>query len=160
MRIIMLVAMAALYLSSGAAEESWVLFPKKGETTREQLKSFLAKEGKEFLQGRQRAVSALRTAAEVAERQKVVREKILRLMGGLPTEKSPLRTRHVGTEERDGYRYEKIIYESQPGFYVTANLYIPKTGRARRGMIYDSCSLMGKPSFLRRWSSMIPRGDQ
>jgi cephalosporin-C deacetylase-like acetyl esterase len=129
MRILIFLAMAALFLSSRAADESWVLFPKPGETTRDQLKLALNQEGKKHLRERQRAISALRTSAEAAERQKVVREKILRLMGGLPTEKTPLRTRHVGTEEREGYRYEKIIYESQPGFYVPANVYLPTRGQ-------------------------------
>jgi len=27
------------------------------------------------------------------------------------------------------YRIEKVIFESQPGFYVTANLYLPATGK-------------------------------
>jgi cephalosporin-C deacetylase-like acetyl esterase len=49
-------------------------------------------------------------------------------MGGLPREKTPLRTQFLGTEERDGYRYEKIIYESLPGFYVPANVYLPSKG--------------------------------
>jgi len=121
--------MAALCLSCGAAEESWVLLPEKGGTTRDQLKMALNKEGKRFLHERQQAISTLRTGAEAVERQKLVREKVLRLLGGLPTEKTPLRTRHIGTEERDGYRYDKIIYESQPGFYVPANVYLPTRGQ-------------------------------
>ena len=28
-----------------------------------------------------------------------------------------------------GYRLEKVVYESQPGFHVAANLYIPTTGK-------------------------------
>ena len=36
----------------------------------------------------------------------------------------------TGTLKRNGYRIEKIVFESQPTFYVTANLYLPETGRA------------------------------
>lgn len=129
MRLLGLVSAAAVLVGSAAAQESWVVFPNAGETTRDQLKQYLVKEGKKHLQERKRTVSALRTAAEASERQKLVREKILRLMGGLPAEKTPLKTRHVGTEERDGYRYEKIIYESLPGFYVPANVYLPTKGQ-------------------------------
>ncbi|MCL4394372.1 MAG: acetylxylan esterase, partial [Chloroflexi bacterium] len=43
--------------------------------------------------------------------------------------RAPLNARVVGALERDGYRIEKIVFESQPKFYVTANLYLPKTGR-------------------------------
>jgi cephalosporin-C deacetylase-like acetyl esterase len=36
----------------------------------------------------------------------------------------------TGTLKRNGYRIEKVIFESQPAFYVTANLYLPESGRA------------------------------
>lgn len=58
-----------------------------------------------------------------------VREQILRSIGGLP-QRTPLNARVVGTIARDGYRIEKIIFESQPRFYVTANLYVPTSGTA------------------------------
>jgi len=32
---------------------------------------------------------------------------------------------HTGTIQEDGYRIEKLYYESLPGLYVPANLYIP-----------------------------------
>jgi cephalosporin-C deacetylase-like acetyl esterase len=129
MRLYPWAVIAALCLSEGAAQDSWVLFPKPGETTRDQLKLFLAKEGKQYLKDRANTVATLRSEADAKQRQKVVREKLLRLMGGLPSEKTPLRTRFLGVEERDGYRYEKIIYESLPGFYVPANVYLPAKGQ-------------------------------
>lgn len=43
------------------------------------------------------------------------------LNGGRP----PLNARVTGTLQRDGYRIEKLYYESLPGLYVPANLYIP-----------------------------------
>jgi hypothetical protein len=50
-----------------------------------------------------------------------------RLAGTLP-ERSPLNIRTVGAVERDRYRVEKLVYESRPGLFVTANLYLPRTG--------------------------------
>ncbi len=38
---------------------------------------------------------------------------------------NPLNAKITGRLERDGYRVEKIIYESQPRFYVTASLFLP-----------------------------------
>lgn len=67
------------------------------------------------------------TAAEVKARAQKVREQILKNIGGLP-EKTPLNARTVGVVDRPNYRIEKIIFESQPKFYVTANLYLPKNG--------------------------------
>ena len=36
-----------------------------------------------------------------------------------------LNIRHTGTIQEDGFRIEKLYYESLPGLYVPANLYIP-----------------------------------
>lgn len=40
-------------------------------------------------------------------------------------EKTSLKVTVTGTIQRDGYRIEKLYYESLPGLYVPANLYIP-----------------------------------
>jgi len=54
-----------------------------------------------------------------------VREKIQQSFGPWP-EKTPLKPRVTGVVERGAYKIENIIFESRPGFLVTANLYIPK----------------------------------
>src|SRR5262249_39216292 len=43
-------------------------------------------------------------------------------------ERTPLNAQIVGTIERENFRIEKIIFESQPSFYVTGSLYLPKSG--------------------------------
>lgn len=40
-------------------------------------------------------------------------------------ERPPLNVQITGTVQRDGYHIEKLYYESLPGLYVPANLYIP-----------------------------------
>ncbi len=40
----------------------------------------------------------------------------------------PLQARVVSEFKGDGYRRQNIIYQSQPGFWVTANLYLPPEG--------------------------------
>ncbi|HWB99851.1 MAG TPA: hypothetical protein VG672_24255, partial [Bryobacteraceae bacterium] len=69
-------------------------------------------------------VASIRTPAEAAARRDFVRAKMIEELGGFP-EKTPLRARVTGRLEREGYHVEKVIYESQPGYYVTANLYVP-----------------------------------
>ena len=51
------------------------------------------------------------------------------MIGGLP-ERTELNARTTGTLEREHYRVDKVIYESRPGFTVSANLYVPKQGQA------------------------------
>lgn len=43
-------------------------------------------------------------------------------------ERTPLNVRFVAAVERSGYRIEKLVFDSRPGFPVTANLYLPTTG--------------------------------
>ena len=68
------------------------------------------------------------TADDVRQRIAFIRAEFLRAIGGLPATKTPLNARVTGTLERKGYRVEKVIYESLPGCFVTANLYVPTTG--------------------------------
>jgi len=56
---------------------------------------------------------------------RTVREKIATCFGPWP-EKTPLNPRVTSVIERDRYRIENVIFESRPGFFVTANLYVPK----------------------------------
>ena len=63
-----------------------------------------------------------------------------------PAEKSPLDARITGTVEGNGYRIEKVIYFSRPGFPVTGNLYIPANLTAPAPGVLFVCghSLSGK----------------
>jgi cephalosporin-C deacetylase-like acetyl esterase len=52
---------------------------------------------------------------------------VLKLIGGLPQTRTPLAAKTFGVVQ-DGYRVEKITYDSLPGYHVTANVYVP-TGK-------------------------------
>ncbi len=49
-------------------------------------------------------------------------------LGGPFADRTALNATVTGTIERNGYRIEKVIFESQPKFFVTANLYVPTRG--------------------------------
>ncbi|MBK9171047.1 MAG: acetylxylan esterase [Bryobacterales bacterium] len=124
MRILALGLLFALL----APAQDLVVFPETGEGTHAQLTRRLNAIGQEHLARRAAAVAAIQTREQAIARQNAVREKILRLLGGLPAERTPLNTQHFGAVERGDYRFEKIIYESLPGFHVTANVYRPTAG--------------------------------
>ena len=94
---------------------------------RRMLPSYLNNIGFRMLGERKRGVEHLATIEDVNKRRSYVREQILKDLGGFP-DRTPLNARVVGVLERPEYRIEKVIFESQPHFYVTANLYLPKTG--------------------------------
>ncbi len=71
--------------------------------------------------------SAYRTPDDWKTWQRYVRQRVQDMIGPFPR-RTPLNTRHVGEVLTPDYRIEKIIYESRPSFYVTANLYVPTRG--------------------------------
>ncbi len=70
------------------------------------------------------AWTACATREALAARQAKVRAATIAAIGGFP-EKTPLNARTVGTVQKDGFAIEKIIFESRPGHYVTAHLFLP-----------------------------------
>ena len=79
-----------------------------------------------LLEARRNAVGQIQTRADAEARQVHVRDTMLRLLGPLP-EKTPLNPVVMGSTMLSGYRIEKIMFDSQPGFHVTALLYVPDT---------------------------------
>jgi dienelactone hydrolase len=71
--------------------------------------------------------AALRTKADAERYVADVRARLRQCYGPIP-EKTPLNARVTAVHEREDYRIENVIYESRPGFPVTANLFVP-TGR-------------------------------
>jgi cephalosporin-C deacetylase-like acetyl esterase len=68
---------------------------------------------------------AMRTEDDVRARIERARSRVWQLIGG-QFEKTPLKPQIVGTIDRSDYRIEKVIFESLPEVFVTANLYVPK----------------------------------
>jgi cephalosporin-C deacetylase-like acetyl esterase len=106
-------------------------------------------------------IARIRRPAEVSERQAYIRTKVLEALGGFP-ERTPLNPRITGTLERDGYRVEKLIYESLPRFYVTASLYLPTSGAppypAVLGASGHSANGKAMETYQRVWISLAKRG--
>jgi dienelactone hydrolase len=75
---------------------------------------------------RNHELSLLTNAESIRKRQDWVRETFWKLIGG-ELERTPLNPRKTGDFDRPGYRLEKVVYESRPDLFVTANLYVPTT---------------------------------
>lgn len=69
---------------------------------------------------------SLRSESDLLRLQRELRRKVLMMMGGLPTIRTPLRARITGSIMMDGFHIEKLIFESLPGLYVTALVYVPE----------------------------------
>jgi dienelactone hydrolase len=90
-------------------------------------------------------LEALKTRADAEAYVQTVRGKIRESFGPFP-EKTPLNPRVTKVVERDAYRIENVIFESRPGFLVSANLYVPKGSSSPRPGVVASCghSVNGK----------------
>ena len=73
---------------------------------------------------------ALATQDQVLAYQTHIRQAFIDALGGFP-ERTPLNAKVTGTVRREGYRVDKVLFESQPHFYVTGLLYLPETVMAR-----------------------------
>jgi dienelactone hydrolase len=82
---------------------------------------------------------AVRSEADLVVLQKELRAKVLAIIGGLPAERTPLNAKVTGVLARDGYRIEKVIFESFPGFHVTASLYVPGGSPGRMPAVLLAC---------------------
>ena len=84
----------------------------------------LTKEAFQFLSAREEKVSQLATPGEWQQRQSQIKQTMWEVLGPF-SKKTPLNALITGKIKKEGYRIENVIYESLPGFYVTASLFIP-----------------------------------
>ena len=104
------------------------------------LYHYIAGQAYAMLSARSRELNNISTLQGWQERQKVVHQTLLDIVGPFP-EKTPLNARIMRTIKKDSFRVEHIVYESQPGFFVTSSLFIPgnlKKGRKAPAIIYCS----------------------
>jgi len=85
----------------------------------------LTGEGFKLLELRSAAMAELTTRDDWEKRKSEVQRILWDVTGSFP-EKTPLNARITGKVKKNGYRVENVIYESLPGFYVTASLFIPE----------------------------------
>jgi dienelactone hydrolase len=89
------------------------------------LSSHLRALNRAFEGERERIVTSLKTPAAMEEYQTATRRLLQETLGALP-QRTPLNAKVTGRLERADYIVEKVIFESRPQFYVTANVYLPR----------------------------------
>jgi cephalosporin-C deacetylase-like acetyl esterase len=103
------------------------------------LDRYLTEIAAQFWESRMMQLNSISSPDQVAARQAAVRAKILAMLGPFPP-RTPLNPRITGSFLRNGYRVENVLFESRPGNYVTANLYIPtESGAGPFPAILGSC---------------------
>jgi cephalosporin-C deacetylase-like acetyl esterase len=111
------------------------------------------------LQQRENAIAEIHSIADAERRKQTVRETFLSLIGGLPNYNGPLNPRITGRIQGENYAIDKVIFESLPGFYVTANLYRPsQPGRYPGVLLQAGHTQEGKPEGQRLAINLALKG--
>ena len=84
----------------------------------------IANQAYKQLNNRTEKISEINNLNGWQERQELIRKTLTDIVGPFP-EKTPLNAKIITTIDKGDYRVEHIIFESQPGFYVTSSLFIP-----------------------------------
>ncbi len=125
------------------------------------LDRYLTQIAERMWKERDAKIAALKDARDVHARQEYIRTTILKEIGKFP-DPTPLNARLTGRLDRDGYSVEKVIYESQPRFYVTANVYVPASGERPFAAVLGTAghSAEGKAfdTYQRMWIALVKRG--
>ena len=78
---------------------------------------------------RRKAWTAIRTQEDLYRVQQDLKRHLVAMLGDLPSERTPLHAKVTATIQMDGFHIEKLIFESLPGVYVTALVYVPEDSR-------------------------------
>jgi len=82
-------------------------------------------------EARQKTWDAIGDEAGLGKLHDDLRQKLLQMIGGLPAVKTDLHAVITGKIPMDGFTIEKLVFQSLPGIYVTALVYVPDDRTAK-----------------------------
>lgn len=95
-----------------------------GSTPSTMLRDSLHRQANEHFQDWRQAYEERTELADIQDYQKRLKDEFINRIGGLPGP-APINAKITGTIQREGYKLEKVLFESQPKFYVTGGLFLP-----------------------------------
>ena len=108
---------------------------------------------------RRAAWEGIGTEQELLKFQRELRKRLLDMIGGLPTEKTPLNAHTTGRIQMQGFHVEKLVFESLPGIYVAALVYTPDdAGKHPAVLVPSGHSTNGKAYYQALCQRLVQRG--
>ena len=109
---------------------------------------------------RRRTLEGIRTEKDLLQLQRELRRKLLEMIGELPAERTPLNPLISGRIQMDGFHIEKLIFESLPGVYVPALVYVPDDQVGPHPAVLVPCghSANGKVHYQALCQRLVQRG--
>jgi len=152
------------------AEENLRVLPEtvNGVKPADMMKHYLLSQAQKKFDKWKADYEQRKTPEQIAEYQKRLRSKFIEAIGPFPR-RTPLKPRITGEVHRNGYKVEKIIFESQPKHYVSATLFLPDfkkhkapypgvlvpCGHSRNGKASESYQTMGALLALNGMAAMV-----
>lgn len=90
----------------------------------------------EQLTQRESRIAAIGSLDSWEERQREVKKTLLEIVGPFP-ERTPLNAKVIRKIKKKEFTVENIIFESQPGFFVTSSLFIPNGNKRKMPAILN-----------------------
>ncbi|MDG2381578.1 MAG: hypothetical protein P8N76_07880 [Pirellulaceae bacterium] len=150
------------------------VMPKGGEKV--VFETLLQQSRRHYQQRKVEVKAALASPTTAGRRQRQLLRDFRRIIGELPQRKNALNARTTGVIECNGYKIEKVVYESRPNHHVTANLYLPTKGKgpfpgvavacghSANGKAYESyqkvCTLLALNGFVTLIYDPICQGER
>lgn len=127
-----LVVVAGMLCIAQTASAKQVSATSGATTVSETGPATAAERSRQYLQFIRQSAATLRvnetvpaTLADWQEQRQKVRAALARAWGPFPVEHAPLASKVLGTLVRDGYRVEKVTFQTLPDVWMTANAYVP-----------------------------------
>jgi hypothetical protein len=105
---------------AGGKDNTWIEF----SDAQNSLYHYISAQAYPLLEKRAKEVSGLSSLSQWQKRQEWLRTALKEAVGPFPP-KTQLNAKITRTIDKDGFKVEHIVYESQPGFYVTSSMFIP-----------------------------------
>ena len=130
---VVLVCVFLVFNSVLSAEESLRVLPETidGAKPANMMNSYLRKQAQKHFEAWMNRYEQRKTPEQIDGYQKLLRGKFIEALGRFP-QRTPLNPKVTGVVRRDGYRVEKVIFESQPKHYVSALLFLPDAKKKRK----------------------------
>ncbi len=126
-----------LLLPLSAAQDAFRVLPPdfNSDAKTQMMRSYLRGLTEVAFASRAKAYDAVKSADDAKAYSKRMRQILANGVGYFPAVRTPLNARVSGTNQRDTYSVENVIFESEPGFFVTGNLYLPNAAGPHPGVL-------------------------
>jgi len=126
MRCITLFALLCTKLAAADMRPEWTVLYGHEEfrKTDTMLQEYLSKARSAAEADREEVIASIRTPVALQKYHAETAARLRAILGEFPARTS-LNPKVAGRLERSGYTVEKLIFESRPRYYVTANVYVP-----------------------------------